>query len=122
MRQKRNINLFRSGSSFCDRGIFSGSVNQKMSPALNAFNRIVIALITKKNLSTPLKDDLLLILYGFICKLKNNRDYICHSSVTKNQNRFLFNQNKNSKLLNRLQGTALCDIKTKYAQKKRSPE
>ena len=35
--KKTTYNLFRSGSSFCDRGIFSGSVNQKVSPALNIF-------------------------------------------------------------------------------------
>lgn len=38
MRQKITIyKLFRSGSSFCDRGIFSGSVNQKVGTAFNIF-------------------------------------------------------------------------------------
>ena len=121
MRHKLNINLFRSGSSFCDRGIFSGSVNQKVSPALNVFYRTIAVLPTKKLLCRLPKDDLRLSLHRLISKLQNNQGYSYCSSVAISQHRFLFNQNKNSKLLNRLQGTALCDIKTKYAQKKRNP-
>lgn len=41
MKQKITIyNVLRSGSLFCDRGIFSGSVNQKVSPALNIFHTL----------------------------------------------------------------------------------
>lgn len=79
MRQKKIIyNLFRSGSSFCVRGIFSGSVNQKVSPALNVFYSFSFQFVSShinifslKNLFINLK---LCILFTGLIQQKTSRE------------------------------------------------
>src|SRR6185312_4647538 len=121
MRKKgATYKFFKGGCSFYHRGIFSGSVNGKMSPAL------ISASGKEKNLPSLTgipKKNLDFILHYLLLQQINNSKLPSASSFSYRRHRyFLFQYHKNFQLIRRLRGNALSLIQSQYAKKKRNPE
>ena len=120
MRQNiTTYNVFKSGSLFCDRGIFSGSVNQKVSPALNFFYpftflplHFYINIFSPKNIFINLK---LCTLFPGLRQQKTIEEVryfqrLHPSYYINNQNNFFITCNHNSYVI---PGSALISCVTK---------
>jgi len=127
MRKKNKHNFFKGGGSFYIRGIFSGSVNQKVSPALNSLHSVSTAVkypkIDSPTLSQVPKNKQHFILhYLFMQKIKAKETGAPLTPFPNCRHRyFLITYYKSFQLVSRLKGAALCLVKTKYAIKPKNP-
>lgn len=121
MRQKETTyNLFKSGRLFYYRGIFSGSVNEKMSTALISVfyknkNFLSLTGIPKRKLN-------LILHYLLLQEIKNIKHNSGSSFFYKRHRFILFQYHNNFQLASKVRGSALSLIQSQYAKKKRNPE
>jgi hypothetical protein len=131
MRQKdTTYNFFKSGRSFYYRDIFSGSFNEKMSPALSPYYSRYVPVSSSRVIETnspsltciPKRSLDSIIHYLLLQEIKKSKLPSYPSSFPQKRHRyFLFQYHKNFQLINRLKGSALCLLQTQFTKKPKNP-